>query len=334
MKNTLLDANFPLDANQATYHVATRPGQVANRLITVGDQTRARRIAKHFDGGKPIFELESQRNFLTLTGTYKGVPISVVAIGMGHSAVDFFMRECRAVIVGEMIVVRFGSCGSIAREVPIGTVVVPFRSHGITRQYDYFHPETTAEERASGKIEPYHITKPMNCDQDVHDALCKALNDTAPTPQDNCFDGKTPTSIGQVVNGSADAFYGSQGRLGSTFLDSNENLVDTFAERHGIQTLEMETFVINHLAYCANLAAQYNKDKSNGQATENASVNPNRIRTGAVQMIFANRHTSAFITPQEVHLLEDWAGKAVCEALAAMDIDQNHLHPQGVWQQK
>jgi uridine phosphorylase len=59
--------------------------RVANRIITVGDFTRARRISKSFDGGKAIFEFESQRKFLTLTGTFSGVPLTVVAIGMGFS---------------------------------------------------------------------------------------------------------------------------------------------------------------------------------------------------------------------------------------------------------
>lgn len=67
------------------------------------------------------------------------------------------------------------------------------------------------------------------------------------------------------------SFYGSQGRQGSTFLDDNATLVDTLADKHGIQTLEMETFVINHLAMCANV---------NGTAPH-----ANRIRAGAVQMM-------------------------------------------------
>lgn len=184
--------------------MGTRPGQVANRLITVGDHTRARRIARHFDGGKALFEFESGRNFLTLTGTFKSIPITIVAIGMGFSAVDFFLRECRAVVTGELIVVRLGSCGSIASQVPIGTVVVPKRSHAITRSWDYFHPTTTPEQRVSQNIQPYQVSKPLDCDQGVHDALLAALRETTPPSHPDCFQGKTATSLGNVVNGSAD----------------------------------------------------------------------------------------------------------------------------------
>lgn len=49
MKEALADANFPRDALGRTYHVALAPGQLANRIIIVGEPTRARRIAKHFD---------------------------------------------------------------------------------------------------------------------------------------------------------------------------------------------------------------------------------------------------------------------------------------------
>lgn len=72
MKDVLTNANFPMDAEGRTYHVNTKSGQVANRIIVVGDHVRARRIAAHFDGGKILFEQTSQRNFTTLTGVYKG----------------------------------------------------------------------------------------------------------------------------------------------------------------------------------------------------------------------------------------------------------------------
>lgn len=80
MKEVLTDANFPRDAEGHTYHVNTKPGEVANRIIVVGDFVRARRIAAHFDGGRGLFEHTSQRNFLTITGLYKGTVCPTRAI--------------------------------------------------------------------------------------------------------------------------------------------------------------------------------------------------------------------------------------------------------------
>lgn len=261
-----------------------------------------------------MFEFNSQRNFLTLTGTFEGVPISVVAIGMGFAVVDFFVRECRAVVQGEMIIVRLGSCGSLEPHLGIGTVVVPRASFGISRNYDYFHDSTTEQERASGAIEPYLITKPLDADHEVHDALLAALNDNKPASNPDQFDGASVKAEGNVVNASADTFYGSQGRIDPTFIDANANLIDTIRERRpGVATLEMETFVINHLAAAANAARDLNPESDNKNG---------KIRAGAVQMIFANRTNSAFITPQECETLEHWAGKAVLTALKNIHISQ------------
>jgi hypothetical protein len=76
--------------------------------ITVGHPTRARNIAKNFDGGlASTFSLESDRGFLTITGRYNGVPVSVISIGMGFANMDFMVREARECVEGEMAIVRF-----------------------------------------------------------------------------------------------------------------------------------------------------------------------------------------------------------------------------------
>ncbi|KAN0060805.1 hypothetical protein ACQY0O_007464 [Thecaphora frezii] len=325
MKEVLSNANFPQDAQGRTYHVATKAGQVANRIITVGDSVRAHRIASCFDGGKPLFEFNSQRNFLTLTGTFQGAPISVVSIGMGFSVVDFFVRECRAVVEGEMIIVRLGSCGSLRPDFGIGTVVVPKTSIGITRNYDYFHPDTTAQQRSSGATEPYLISLPLDCDEEVHDRLLKALQDSRPEAEVALFGGERVKAVGGTLNASADSFYGSQGRTDPSFLDANANLIDILHERHpDLSTLEMETFVLNHLAASANAALD---NVAPGEPVPQTG----RIRTGAVQMIFANRTNSAFISPDECHKLEIWAGLSVLQALKNVEIPKEKLHPEGVW---
>jgi len=102
--------------------------------IVVGDPARARTVAKYLDkheapdsnrsvygnmrtvvdpltgeantADRGLFALHSERGFLTMTGTYKGVPVSIVSIGMGFPNMDFFVRECRELLEGEMVVIR------------------------------------------------------------------------------------------------------------------------------------------------------------------------------------------------------------------------------------
>lgn len=77
-------------------------------------------------------------------------------------------------------------------------------------------------------------------------------------------------------------------------------------------TLEMETYLLNHLALCSSQLIESNPN----------AIEKGRIRTGAVQMIFANRTTSAFITPEEVEVLETWGGKSVLAALSELEIEK------------
>lgn len=72
----------------------------------MGSPSRAHTVASHFDAAPKPFELASERGFLTITGRYKGVPVSVVSIGMGHPNVDFFVREVRECLSGDMLIVR------------------------------------------------------------------------------------------------------------------------------------------------------------------------------------------------------------------------------------
>jgi uridine phosphorylase len=84
MKEVIVGANFPRDAEGRVYHIGVKQGDVANRILTVGDHVRAKRIAQLLDSeeeaGHPVFEKLSQRGFLTITGRYKGVPVSIIAM--------------------------------------------------------------------------------------------------------------------------------------------------------------------------------------------------------------------------------------------------------------
>ena len=74
----------PVDAEGRVYHVSVKRGEVANRIVTAGDPARVRRFAKFLDASPKPFEVASGRGYLTITGRYKGVPVSVCAIGMGE----------------------------------------------------------------------------------------------------------------------------------------------------------------------------------------------------------------------------------------------------------
>ncbi|KAJ7158120.1 nucleoside phosphorylase domain-containing protein [Mycena filopes] len=338
MKQTLTDANFPRTADLRVYHLGLRPGEVANRIVTVGSPSRAHTVASHFDPVPKPFELASERGFLTITGRYKGVPVSVVSIGMGHPNVDFFVREVRECLSGDMLVIRLGSCGSLI-DVPVGSVAIPKSSVAVERnlEFDFVNPEECTEQ-------PYRISKPVLADPEFHSQVHKCLAAVKPD------DGKSVIFAGSV-NASADSFYSSQGRQ-TSFPDQNETLIEHLqASVKDLATLEMETFWLYHLAaswtgrkrtggaHAPPLATSPVQPTASHESTA-PKVAPNTlaghdtvIRAAAAQMVFASRTSQGFITPEEVAVLEEWTAKGVLDALAEMQIAPDRVHAEegSVW---
>ncbi|KAI0653772.1 purine and uridine phosphorylase [Cubamyces menziesii] len=349
MKDRILDANFPRTLDQRVYHLGLRAGEVANRILTVGSPSRAHGIASYLDPAPTPFTLTSERGFTTITGRYKGVPVSIVSIGMGHPNADFFVREVRECLNGDMVVVRLGSCGGLI-DVPVGSVVVPKGSIAVTRNYDFDFATGRSDEP------PYRTSKPVLADSTLHDAVVDALKRTRPVHI-------TTPIVDHTLNASADSFYSSQGRQ-TSFPDHNADLIERLmAEHRDLGTFEMETFHILHLASCWRPAAHASAtdapplsrdatapsiypahppstqadipDVTATSAGDHQPLKPPpRIRAAAAQMVFASRTSQDFITPQEVASIEAWTGRAVLEALVGLVIQPDRLHEEkgSVWE--
>ncbi|KAL0959207.1 hypothetical protein HGRIS_014487 [Hohenbuehelia grisea] len=342
MKDTLKDSNFPRTADLRVYHLGLRPGEVANRIITVGSPSRAETIALLFDAQPKPFRLSSERGFLTITGRYQGVPVSVVSIGMGSPNMDFFVREVRECISGDMAIIRLGSCGGLI-DVPVGSVVVPKACVSVTRNVDFDFANPNACTEAA-----YRISKPVSADATLQHEVQKALEAARPK------DAKT-VIVGDTVNASADSFYSSQGRQ-TSFPDHNADLIEhLLTSTPGLATLEMETFHLYHLAACWGVHKAPAKSSAPPLATTPVSPTVHQhqptvssqvveteilaghdttIRAAAAQMVFASRTSSDFINPEQVAEAEAWTAKGVLEALKNTVFDQARLHAEqgSVWE--
>ncbi|KAI9320603.1 nucleoside phosphorylase domain-containing protein [Dichotomocladium elegans] len=314
MKETLKNANFPQDAEGRVYHINVKYGQVANRILTVGDHLRAKAIAKSLDSeevaGHPTFVHTSQRGFLTITGRYKGVPITILAIGMGNCMMDFFVRETRAVVAGTMAIIRFGSCGSLTEQAPPGSIVVPRGGYCIRRNLDYFSEYPVNEDI---KHIPYLISGTFEADPEMTAQLASTLEANL----EPLIAAGEP--VGPVLTGGLNAdgcsFYSSQGRQDPTFWDDNSQLIKQAIATHpSTQSLEMETSMLFHLARC-----------SRNDPTK-------RIRAAGCMQVFADRVGNGFIRPEVVALLEPVAGKAVLDALIATEIEDEMDEVGTVWE--
>ncbi|KAF9112369.1 hypothetical protein BGX27_003475 [Mortierella sp. AM989] len=315
---SMSNANFPMDPEGRTYHVGVKRGELANRVLTVGDPARAIVLSRSLDDvdvkNTPpktiptnLFSFASHRGFLTITGRFKGVPVSIVAIGMGVSMMDFFVRECRAIVDGPMVIIRLGSCGSLS-EAAVGDICVPYGSFLVQRNVDYF-----TEESDKSAVKPYHLSKVFEADPEITQTLVK--NMSAKLGKEHVWSG---------VNATADSFYSSQGRQDNNFVDDNQELFTELVKHEpNTMTLEMETFVLYHLAKTSTGAPLIN-----GKAAVNGNKNANSIRAGACMMVFAQRKSNAFITKDDVARVEPLAGEAVFESLIEVNLGEiNDLHP-------
>lgn len=107
-------------------------------------------VAGLFDGGLENTRVVNQyRSLLGYTGTYKGVPVSVQASGMGTPSFSIVMEEL--INLGVTRFIRTGSCGGVGAglkqgDVVIATAAVP--ADGATRIYlrgDPFAPAADFE---------------------------------------------------------------------------------------------------------------------------------------------------------------------------------------------
>jgi len=272
------NANFPMTAEGRTYHVGTKRGEVANRIVIVGDLTRAETYAKTFFDNKDFFKHYSTRGFLTCTGTFKGVPVSVVGTGMGTPMIDFSIREIRALFNEDekLSFIRIGTCGTPHPDVLAGDVIVNDASVMIQRNPDAF--------REGSNEQPYRISKPVK----AHALLTKKLQEKI-----TAIIGKDRVRLG--LNATADYFYASQGRIDTNFLDRNKTLIEEtlIKNQPNVLSLEMETF---HLF-------------------DMADISKNTIIATGAEIVLAQRTTGDFVDLDLKHKRELELGRARFEAI-------------------
>ena len=93
----------------ATPHISAKEGDFAKTVLMPGDPLRAKFIAETFLTEPK--QVTAVRNVLGYTGTYKGVPVSVMASGMGMPSIGIYSYELFK-FYGVENIIRIGSAGS------------------------------------------------------------------------------------------------------------------------------------------------------------------------------------------------------------------------------
>jgi Uridine phosphorylase len=102
------------------YHVLAKPGDIAERVLAVGDPGRADMVARELLSDAVL--VNSNRGFNTYTGFFEGERVTVATHGIGGPSAAIVVEELG--MLGAKLVVRLGTCGGLAEKVKVGDAVV------------------------------------------------------------------------------------------------------------------------------------------------------------------------------------------------------------------
>ena len=211
-----MDISSPIPKNTRGrfYHLDCGPGDLAPYILTCGDPGRAQRIARRLTR---VDMRRKNREFLTYTGVYEGIPISVIATGIGAPASAIAVVEA-ANCVAPATFIRLGTCGALREDIEVEDLVITEAARRGECTSGSYLPES-------------HMPR-------ANPAIVRALVDAAGQFQ-------APYHVGLTLT-SAD-FYAGQGRAAPGFPAPAPEFLETLS-RAGVLNLEMEMSVYLALA--------------------------------------------------------------------------------------
>lgn len=108
-------------ANYPTPHIHATPADFAPTVLMPGDPLRARYIAENFlDNARLVNNVRGIQGY---TGTYGGVPVSVMASGMGMPSIGIYSYELFRFFDVQTIL-RVGSAGALSDTIRVRDIVL------------------------------------------------------------------------------------------------------------------------------------------------------------------------------------------------------------------
>ena len=107
--------------SQHTPHIKATSADFAPTVLMPGDPLRAKFVAENFLENARL--VNNVRGIQGYTGTYKGVPVSVMASGMGMPSIGIYSYELFN-FFGVENIIRIGSAGGLAEDVQLRDVII------------------------------------------------------------------------------------------------------------------------------------------------------------------------------------------------------------------
>lgn len=136
-----------INEDGSIFHLHLKPEQLAEKIILVGDPARVNLVASYFDTQECSVE---NREFRSITGSYKGKRLTVISTGIGCDNIDIVMNEIDALAninfstrtINETLksldIVRIGTCGGLQPHCPVGTFIASEISIGFDGLLNFY----------------------------------------------------------------------------------------------------------------------------------------------------------------------------------------------------
>ncbi|MHC1690105.1 MAG: nucleoside phosphorylase [Bacteroidales bacterium] len=199
-----------INSDGSIFHLHIKPEELADTVILVGDPGRVELVSSFFESREFI---RSSREFVTVTGKYKGKRITVLSTGIGTDNIDIVVNELDALANIDLktrepkkehkrlTLLRIGTSGAIQPDIPIGSFVLSHISVGCDGLLNWYANRDSISQLDMEQAFVKHFDWPMNL----------------PTPYfAKSSDRMIKLFEKETIKGvtiSASGFYGPQGRV-------------------------------------------------------------------------------------------------------------------------
>lgn len=144
---TIPSSELIINDDGSIFHLHLKPEQLADTVLLVGDPGRVEMVASYFDNQECRV---ANREFVTITGTYKGKRMTVISTGIGTDNIDVVVTELDALAnidfatrqvkpeLRQLTLVRLGTSGAIQPDIKVGTAVFSRTSIGFDGLLNYY----------------------------------------------------------------------------------------------------------------------------------------------------------------------------------------------------
>ncbi|MCC8088377.1 MAG: nucleoside phosphorylase [Rikenellaceae bacterium] len=161
------ESELIINEDGSVFHLHLKPEYIADRIILVGDPDRVNTVSRYFDS---VEVRVSNREFSTVTGSYKGTRLSVLSTGIGTDNIDIVVTELDALVnidftnrtvkqdKKSLYMVRLGTSGALHENIPLGANIIAEISSGFDGLLNFY----ADSDKVCDKVIEKEFTERMN----------------------------------------------------------------------------------------------------------------------------------------------------------------------------